>query len=257
MQCSCCKNYFQNNNIWADKNLTKICNQCYNIMIKKDQYTKLKTMFNYIENFSYASLLPPKFITHLQQQTTHHNHISTEEKQNIITMSNHIFTNDLFQMSPIKVMIKMKNDNNEKMTINQLKYYQTKYNEILNNILKCTICYEVYNTKIKTLQCGHKMCLKCYQNYKIITQRQDKMICHICRENNYESDESIEDKCVNSLIEEMLKCGLLPTSMMYPPLHCADEMHILSSFKTLPKERKDKMMKKITIISDFINPGMK
>lgn len=79
--------------------------------------------------------------------------------------------------------------------INKLKFSENQLERIVKEILRCSICYEIYQDPVNIKSCLHKFCKKCIEDYN----RKIKKECAICRHPIETRRLMKEDKTIKSI----------------------------------------------------------
>ena len=86
----------------------------------------------------------------------------------------------------------------------KLNFTDNQISKIIKEILRCSICYEIFNEPVNIKNCLHKFCKKCIGDYN----RKIKKECAICRhpietKRLMKDDETIQ-KILNILFQTLL-----------------------------------------------------
>ena len=80
---------------------------------------------------------------------------------------------------------------------NKVKFTKPQIERVINEMLRCSICYDIFNDPVNLKKCLHKFCKKCIGDYN----RKIKKECTICR-NHIETRRLMkEDEKIKQIIE--------------------------------------------------------
>lgn len=259
--CTCwlCKLYFINKKIWIYKIEKKlICDACYQIIEKKQEFIYHHNYFQIIEGLAKMSQLPPLYIKKLQEETNVFQDYTESDKKKILWVSKYIHSEILFD-TPIMEKIQYLHDISDKtpQQKNELKnfrFYQKQYNKIMEEDFTCPICYDIYENNIYELKCTHKICEKCAKQYKKM-KRIDFMICPYCKNITEEKKMTLNKLQTQKIYMAIIKNGIFAIETINKWNNMQNEKKKGKESNTTTKKEIEDIILKMKYVSSFKNPN--